>query len=164
MLQTARLRSPCEPLPSAPEPLPGKPICTKSGTHDLQPTLLQAAVWSMKTERPLVSCVLCTSDEQEVELGVCRVLRELLGSAVAGRQGEPLQRKHLLSKALKRAHNSLGEPPAGLAGAARPCCMRHISFTPIVMCHHSTCKGSLHSRTSSQGCSADHMMMPGALS
>ena len=37
-----------------------------------------------------------------------RVLRELLGSAVAGCQGEPKQRKHLLSKALKRAHNVLG--------------------------------------------------------
>ena len=39
---------------------------------------------------------------------MCRVLRELLGSAVAERRGEPLQRRHLLSKALKRAHNSLG--------------------------------------------------------
>lgn len=38
----------------------------------------------------------------------CRVLRELLGSVVAGCQGEAKQRKHLLSKALKRAHNVLG--------------------------------------------------------
>ena len=38
----------------------------------------------------------------------CRVLRELLGSVVAGCQGEAKQRKHLLSRALKRAHNVLG--------------------------------------------------------
>ena len=54
--------------------------------------------------------VLCTS---------CRVLRELLGSVVAGCQGEAKQRKHLLSKALKRAHNVLGNhqlvSQAGLA-------------------------------------------------
>ena len=96
-------------------------------------------------------------------MGGCRVLRELLGSAVAGRQGEPLQRKHLLSKALKRAHNSLGNHQ--LVSQARrdhPACVRPVC-QPTITCHCRTCMGSLQHCTGSQECSADHMMMPGTL-
>ena len=68
------------------------------------------------------------------------MLRELLGSAVAGRQGEPLQRKHLLSKALKRAHNSLGNHQ--LVSQARrdhPACVRPVCHFTI-MRHRSAAR------------------------
>ena len=73
---------------------------------------------------------------------MCRVLRELLGSAVAERQGEPLQRKHLLSKALKRAHNSLGNHQlVSQARCSHAACERSVCHS-ILMRYRSTCKCS----------------------
>lgn len=77
----------------------------------------------------------------------CRVLRELLGSVVAGCQGEAKQRKHLLSKALKRAHNVLGNhqlvSQAGLALGWSKCEGTHVlaplsSAQICVKPHHTT--------------------------
>ena len=86
--------------------------------------------------------LMCTHAGRNIEGYLCRVLRELLGSTVAERQGEPLQRKHLLSKALKRAHNSLGNHQ--LVSQARrtapAACKRSVMMDgSTVTCHRSTC-------------------------
>ena len=92
-----------------------------------------------------------------------RVLQELLGSAVARRQGEPLQRKHLLSKALKLAHNSLGNHQLVSQARGTHAAFDRLDMHPLAMRHRSACKGSLHHRTSSQGSSMEPERMPGVL-
>ena len=110
---------------------------------------------------PVTSCGPAVSTRQGK--CVCRVLRELLGSALAARQGEPLQRKHLLSKALKRAHNSLGNHQL-VSQARRKRAACDDSRLPPSSCLTTAPTRDLCIIAQAQGSSSDHMVMPGALS